>query len=610
MTTFSQTCSITTVSLGTLAGLTSQAQPSVAGGNVKVIVLPFGHTSQKLNSFKQSETTILSGITSNHYSVAGGNIANILTYTATPFHSGITKMISLVSALLPSLSGSSTNLYPNIPGGNLGQILRTTETNIGLTKLINLMSSNLLPALALGTKLFNAITYLCSGNYLYADAAKSAVLHPVTPSMSNAFLITLARKIAWRRTPLIGQVLSLTYNIFKTIKYTQQQLLALQKLIPKSTFVLLSSELLKFIKQTAKLSVANVGESVLLSYNVFKIIKYFHQQLLKLQNNSFKIINLASGELLTLTKRTAKSFVLAIGEILHYTALSGTVNFKTLSTATANILNYATTSGTVNFKTLSLAVSNILNFATPAIFKTIFITTSNIFSRSTAAVFKTIYATTSNILNFSATYVFKILFITTANVLTEVGQSFKNILVFSGELISLTKYVTKTIFMYLAELLTTNQGKKIYVVNPLLYLRQLLTEKGVKTQVARRPIKIIPLNFEYQLPFSYTQAPTNPIYVNDAATVFMTPSEPVSASQAIAMRITAPNGTAVTRYYPLVWISQIPSWSEAGDAQNLTTFAVTQFDPGELNQVGYWSIALIYNGISAQNGTFYVGPAP
>ena len=477
MTTFSQTCSITTVSLGTLAGLTSQAQPSVAGGNVKVIVLPFGHTSQKLNSFTQSQTPILSGIANNNYSVAGGNIANILTYTATPFHSGITKLISLVSAMLPSLSGASNNLQPNVPGGNVGEIVTLTATPIGLTKLINLLSANVMAPLQLGTKLVSAVTYLCSGAYFLATATKASVLHPVTPSMTNAFLVTIARNISWIRTPLIGEIVSVQRGIAKTIAFVSLQLLTLQK-------------------------------------------------------NEVYLINLASNSLLTLVKSINKIIPLAkIGEILSLTTVSGHMNTKAITMLTANIL-------------------------------------------------------------------------------TETGHYLKNIYLFAGELISLTKYTSKTIFMYLAELLTTNQGKKIYLVTANLFLHQLLKFSLVKTQVARRPIKIIPLNFEYQLPFSYTQAPTNPIYVNDAATVFMTPSEPVSASQAIAMRITAPNGIAVTRYYPLVWISQIPSWSEAGDAQNLTTFAVTQFDPGELNQVGYWSITLIYNGISAQNGTFYVGPAP
>lgn len=202
----------------------------------------------------------------------------------------------------------------------------------------------------------------------------------------------------------------------------------------------------------------------------------------------------------------------------------------------------------------------------------------------------------------------------------------KLVLLTQGKILTLGRFIAKTITFLQSKAFVVGRGisrsiaitqAKRFIVAKLFLKILLLTQGKVAALTAalvnlRQPVKVITIDAAYgsgDVTRIFQGRPTNPIYTTDTATLLISSTEIVGMNNAIIIQITRPDGSVFTRQYPYAWAGEIDTWTPQGRYYS-GTYAVTQFGPGELNQVGYWTCELIFGTFHGETGQFYIGAPP
>ena len=278
-----------------------------------------------------------------------------------------------------------------------------------------------------------------------------------------------------------------------------------------------------------------------------------------------KTINISLSELLTLNRSTAKSIPVLLSE----SVLLARSIFKTILLNSPDILTLSTAVTRTILQAISLLTGELLTVTTPQINKTILLYSSELIIRG-SAYFKTIILTTQNLLG----------------------------------LIAVPPIQTKIISLFQSQLLTISGGPGKLFFKTINFVTSQFLRIIEQYLVSREAIKLIPLDFSYH----FLSTPET-LYINDSATMFMTPSQPKNAISRLALKITSPSGLLEIRSYPDIWIGPVPSWSQT-DPNGITQFLVTQFTRNSLDEAGVWLVSVLDNGAAIYSSQFTVSIKP
>lgn len=497
---------------------------------------------------------LLSGTATLLRSVAGGTIGEIVTLSKS-----VSKIITLLSGELISLLRNMSKTIL-LFSAELVTLVATSSTP-QKTKTVTLSSPELLTLL----KTTNKIISLFSNELITLLKTTSKTI-----SLTLRQTVTLLKSAGKLINLTLRETVTLLKSNAKLITLSSNELVTLLKSTTK-TFLLSSAELVTLIKSTAKTIRINSGELVTLVKSQLKIINLTSSQVVTLLHALGKIILLFSAQLIALPRTIGKTILITLSEFLSVVPVgSGRRPITILS-------GELVTLGKASTKTILVSLAEFLSLQ--KFFARTLLLTSPMFLllSGTATLFRSIAGG-------SISEIVTVIAHGTAQKIT--------ILINSLEVVSLLAKGSRVV-----QIITT-------------FINQITSLFG-QSHVFQLPIKIIPLDYQYQLPFSYTKPPTNPIYVDDSATLFMVPDEPMRSVDRIILTITAPDGSTETRLYPKVWIGGLDSWgSDDNFATSSLNFAITQFTIGQLNQSGFWRVVLTYKGVTVHSGQFFIAIRP
>lgn len=302
-------------------------------------------------------------------------------------------------------------------------------------------------------------------------------------------------------------------------------------------------------------------------------------------------ISIKESSQLTVAKSSGKNITFTNAEKLLLSRQAG----KNITVTNAEVVSFVRRIG----KIISLTDSEFLSFSKQVAKMTALLQTEIVSVSLDKYYLRTVSILQSQKI-FLQNSILKIIALLNAQVFTvKVQQSVKVIALTMSQLVAFGKQGPKTTSLTMAQLVTVVAGKVAFPVTISLLTSQFLKfVQSLRPYVP--PVKIIPVNYVFRIPYI---AASNPLYLNDSATMFIPSGAPAQNINAVTLVITAPDGTVQNRYFPAAWAGNLPSWG-------IDNFVITQFEPGELDQVGTWSVSLVYNGGVINSGTFFVAKTP